>query len=83
MPKIATFKLANAPEGEVLINERYLFKDGTHVRDEADGKLIEPILVGYYGCTLEWSDDTPLVESSDVDPPAPTLAKVETLKVKK
>ena len=77
MAKIARFKLTGEQAGQSLvINDRYEFKDGVHERNEDDGKLLENILCGYYGCELEWVDDTP-VSTQDANA-APSLAKTET-----
>ena len=77
MTKIARFKLTGEQAGQSLvINGRYEFKDGVHERNEDDGKLLENILCGYYGCTLEWVDDTPAVAADSNA--APSLAKSET-----
>lgn len=76
----AIFTLPNAEPGEVLVNSRYVFTDGKHVRNADDGKLVEPILCGFYGCTVEWIDDTPVIDAQK--PAAPTLAKTQTSKVK-
>ena len=77
MAKIARFKLTGEQAGQSLvINDRYEFKDGVHERNEDDGKLLENILCGYYGCTLEWVDDTPAVAADSNA--APSLAKSET-----
>lgn len=77
MAKIARFKLTGEQAGQSLvINGRYEFKDGVHERNEDDGKLLENILCGYYGCELEWVDDTP-VSTRDANA-APSLAKTET-----
>lgn len=77
MAKIARFKLTGEQEGlTTVINGRYEFKDGVHERNEDDGKLLENILCGYYGCTLEWVDDTPAVATDSNA--APSLAKSET-----
>lgn len=77
MAKIARFKLTGEQEGlTTVINGRYEFKDGVHERNEDDGKLLENILCGYYGCTLEWVDDTPAVAADSNA--APSLAKSET-----
>lgn len=79
--KQAVFTLPNAEPGNVVVNERYVFTDGKHVRNEDDGKLLEPVLCAYYGCTLEWVDDTPVVEAAG-GTPTPTLAKAQTSKAK-
>lgn len=79
--KQAVFTLPNAEPGTVVVNERYLFTDGKHVRDVDDGKLLEPVLCAYYGCTLEWVDDAPVAESTG-EAPTPTLAKAQTAKAK-
>ena len=77
MAKIARFKLTGEQEGlTTVINGRYEFKDGVHERNEDDGKLLENILCGYYGCTLEWVNDTPAVATDSNA--APSLAKSET-----
>lgn len=76
----AIFTLPNAKPGEVLVNSRYVFTDGKHVRNVDDGKLVAPILCGYYGCSVEWVDDTPAVIPDA--PVAPTLAKAQTSKAK-
>ena len=77
MAKIARFKLTGEQEGlTTVINGRYEFKDGVHERNEDDGKLLENILCGYYGCTLEWVDDT-LAVAADSNA-TPSLAKSET-----
>ena len=77
MAKIARFKLTGEQEGlTTVINGRYEFKDGVHERNEDDGKLLENILCGYYGCTLEWVDDSPVVAADSNA--APSLAKSET-----
>ena len=60
----------------LVINGRYQFNDGVHERNEDDGKLLENILCGYYGCTLEWVDDTPAAATDSNTPPS--LAKSET-----
>lgn len=53
-PKKYLFKLpeAHAKKGEQIINHRYRFVDGSLEVDEVTGRLIEPILTGYYGATL-------------------------------
>jgi hypothetical protein len=79
--KQAVFTLPNAGPDPVVVNERYLFTDGKHVRNEDDGKLLEPVLCAYYGCTLEWVDDTPVVEATG-EVAVPTLAKAQTSKAK-
>ena len=76
----AIFTLPNAPAGDVTVNARYVFTNGKHVRNVDDGKLVEPILCGYYGCTVEWIDDAPTVSAEE--PVAPTLAKTQTAKAK-
>jgi hypothetical protein len=77
MAKIARFKLTGEQEGQTtVINGRYQFNDGVHERNEDDGKLLENILCGYYGCTLEWVDDTPAAATDSNA--APSLAKSET-----
>lgn len=77
MAKIARFKLTGEQEGQTtVVNGRYAFKDGVHERNEDDGRLLENILCGYYGCTLEWVDDTPAVATDSNA--APSLAKSET-----
>ncbi len=76
----AIFTMPNAQPGEVLVNNRYVFTDGKHVRNADDGKLLEPVLCAYYGCSVEWVDDTPVVDA--VEPEAPTLAKTQTSKAK-
>lgn len=77
MAKIARFKLTGEQAGQSLvINDRYEFKDGVHERNEDDGKLLENILCSYYGCELEWVDDTPAVAADSNA--APSLAKSET-----
>lgn len=80
MTKQAVFTLPGAKSGKVLINDRYLFTDGKHIRNADDGRMIEPILCAYYGCTLEWVDDSPVITPGET--PAPTLAKVQTSKAK-
>ena len=77
MAKIARFKLTGEQEGQTtVVNGRYQFNDGVHERNEDDGKLLENILCGYYGCTLEWVDDTPAAATDSNA--APSLAKSET-----
>lgn len=76
----AIFTLPNAEPGEILVNNRYVFTDGKHVRSVDDGKLLEPVLCAYYGCTVEWIDDTPVTTPDE--PVAPTLAKAQTSKAK-
>ena len=77
MAKIARFKLTGEQEGQTtVINGRYQFNDGVHERNEDDGKLLENILCGYYGCTLEWVDDTPAAATDSNA--TPSLAKSET-----
>jgi hypothetical protein len=77
MAKIARFKLTGEQEGQTtIINGRYQFNEGVHERNEDDGKLVEIILCNYYGCILEWVDDTPAaVTDSNAEP---SLAKSET-----
>ncbi len=79
--KQAVFTLPNAEAGVVVVNDRYVFTDGEHVRNADDGKMVEPILCAYYGCTIEWVDDAPVAESTG-EAPTPTLAKDQTSKAK-
>jgi hypothetical protein len=76
----AIFTLPSAPDGEFILNNRYRFIDKKLETDVDTAKLIELILVPYYGCTVEWVDNKleTLVPSVD----KPTLAKVETAKAK-
>lgn len=77
MAKIARFKLTGEQKGQdAVINGRYVFEDGVHERNEEDGKLLENILCVYYGCELEWVDDTPV--SAQNTSATPSLAKTET-----
>lgn len=77
MAKIARFKLTGEQAGQdVVINDRYVFKNGVHERNENDGNLLENILCGYYACELEWVDDT-IVSAQDANA-TPSLAKTET-----
>lgn len=81
--KTAIFTLPGSREdypGEgpnVVINNRYVFVEGELTATEEDGVKLEPILCGYYGCRLDWRDDTPVVEFGENNP---TLAKSSTSK---
>jgi len=78
MIRTATFTLTNAPKGPVTINNRYVFVDGVLVCNESDGRLLEPVLCAYYGCKLTWTDDTPMLDSDQVE--KPSLAKTQTVR---
>lgn len=77
----SVFTLPDAPAGRVVINNRYEFVDGKHERTVEEGRLLEPVLVAYYGCTVEYIEDAPAAVQGE-GPAAPTLAKAETAKAK-
>lgn len=78
MQKIYKFTLPEVvKERTVVLNGRYGFKDGVMELNEAEGKLVERILVPFHGCTLEIVE---VKDSKDIDAIDTTLAKVSTAK---
>jgi hypothetical protein len=53
MPKII---MPDAPKGQHIINDRYVFQDGVLECSVQDAPLLANILCNYHGCELKYDD---------------------------
>lgn len=76
MPK---FILPDAPKGQFILNDRYVFNDGELQCSTADAEPLSRILCAYHACKLVYED----VVETPQDPIPDGSLKVETTKTEK
>lgn len=73
------FKHPKPVEGQMVLNDRYIFEDGVLTCSDSDGIKLEKVLVRFYGCTKVLAEEAKKPVEKD-EPEKPTL-KAEATKV--